>query len=224
VTLPASYVWRKGKLTLVVGLTGGIASGKSLVARIFSDLGAYIIDADRIVHNLLEPHQQTWSEVIAYFGTEILLPDQRIDRRKLGEIVFKDINKRTWLNSCLHPRVFASFSTEVKHLRESQPHAVIIFDAALLIETGYHKNMDKIIVVYTPRDQQVKRLAHRDDFTKEQAFDRIRSQMPLEDKIKYADYVIENTGTKQHTENQATAVFAELKKEAERTDCDGCLG
>jgi len=201
---------------LLVGLTGGIASGKSLVAKVFSSLGAHIIDADQIVHELLAPHQETWHEIIQYFGNTILLPNLDIDRKKLGALVFKDADKRAWLNACLHPRVFSLFSSRVKQLQEAHPDAIVIFDAALLIETGYYKNMNKIVVVYTNKERQVDRLAHRDGFSSEQALDRIQSQMPLSEKLRYADYVIKNTSSMQNAEVQASAVFASLKRDAER--------
>jgi dephospho-CoA kinase len=201
---------------LIVGLTGGIASGKSLVAKVFQDLGAHVIDADKIVHELLEPGQQAWEEVVEYFGPGIVFPDKTIDRRKLGEIVFNHAEKRTWLNQCLHPKVFAAYSSRVKHLCERAPHAIIVLDAALLIETGYHKKMDRIVVVYATQEQQMERLTSRDRFSREQALVRIRSQMPLSEKRKQADYVIENTGTREETEHQAREIFQKLKQEAER--------
>jgi len=201
---------------LIVGLTGGIASGKSIVAKVFRDLGAHIIDADRIVHALLEPGQLAWEEVIEYFGPGIVLPDKTIDRRKLGEIVFNNAEKRTWLNQCLHPKVFAAYTASVKHLSTRAPHALIVFDAALLIETGYHKKMDRIVVVYADEEQQIERLMSRDKFSRDQALARISSQMPLCEKLKHADYVIENTGTREETEQQAREVFQKLKQEAER--------
>jgi dephospho-CoA kinase len=201
---------------LIVGLTGGIASGKSIVAKVFQDLGAHVIDADKIVHELLEPGQQAWEEVIEYFGPGIVFPDKTIDRRKLGEIVFNNAEKRTWLNQCLHPKVFAAYTTCVKHLRTRAPDALIVFDAALLIETGYHKKMDRVIVVYADEEQQMERLTSRDRFNREQALARIRSQMPLSEKRKHADYVIDNTGTREETEQQAREVFQKLKREAER--------
>ena len=202
---------------LIVGLTGGVASGKSLVAKVFQDLGAHIIDADKIVHELLEPGQQAWEEVVKYFGPEIVFPDKTIDRRKLGEIVFNDAKKRAWLNQCLHPKVFAVYSARVKHLSAGALHAIIVLDAALLIETGYHKKMDRIVVVYADQEQQMERLTNRDRFSREQALVRIRSQMPLSEKRKQADYVIENTGTREETEQQAREIFQKLKQEAERT-------
>jgi len=200
----------------IVGLTGGIASGKSLVARVFKDLGAHVIDADRIVHDLLEPEQPACQEVLDHFGKDILLPNGGIDRRKLGEIVFNDPEKRTWLNSCLHPKVFNVYTTQVQHLHCRQPDAIVIFNAALLIETGYHRKMDRIVVIYADMEQQIKRLSLRDKFTREQALARIMSQMPLAEKRTQADYVIDNTGNREDTEVQAREVFQKLKQDAER--------
>ena len=199
---------------LIAGLTGGIASGKSLVARVFKDLGAQVIDADKIVHELLEPGQRAWQEVLAYFGAEIQLPDKTIDRRKLGELVFNDPAKRDWLNKCLHPKVFEAYVTRVNHLRARQPGALVLLDAALLVETGYHRKMDKVIVVYASEEDQQKRLMERDRFTAEQATARIRSQMPLAEKRQYADYVIDNQGTREETERQARELFARLNDAA----------
>ena len=200
----------------IVGLTGGIASGKSLVARVFKDLGAHVIDADRIVHDLLEPEQPACREVLDHFGKDIQLPNGGIDRRKLGEIVFNDPEKRAWLNSCLHPKVFHVYTTQVQHLQHRQPDAIVIFNAALLIETGYHRKMDRLVVIYADREQQIRRLFLRDKFTREQAVARIMSQMPLAEKRAHADYVIDNTGSREDTEIQAREVFQKLKQDAER--------
>jgi dephospho-CoA kinase len=200
---------------LIIGLTGGIASGKSLVARVLKDLGAHVIDADRIVHELLAPGQPAWKEVSSYFGEPILRPDKTIDRRKLGEIVFTDPGKRAWLNNCLHPKVFEVYTSQVKHLTTRQPDAFIVLDAALLIETGYHKKMDKVIVVYADESDQLKRLMERDRFTTEQSLARIRSQMPLSEKREHADFVVDNRGSREDTERQVREIFALLKKEAE---------
>jgi dephospho-CoA kinase len=199
---------------LFVGLTGGIASGKSVVARVFRDRGAHIIDADKIVHTLLAKGQETTREIAAFFGKDILLPDGSVDRRKLGEIVFRDTEKRSWLNACIHPRVFEAYTTQVMHLRERDPGAIIVLDAALLIETGYQKQMDRLVVVYAEEEQQVQRLMARDLFSREQALSRIRSQMPLTEKRNYADYLIDNSGTREQTERQAHEVFEKLAREA----------
>jgi dephospho-CoA kinase len=203
-----------GVIMLIVGLTGGIASGKSLVARIFKDLGAHVIDADRIVHDLLEPDQAAWREVVDHFGRDIVLADSSIDRRKLGELVFNDHEQRAWLNQCLHPKVFDVYTGLIHHLRNREPDALVIFDAALLIETGYHRKMDKLVVVYSELEQQVERLIGRDKLTPEQCQARIRSQMPLAEKRGHADYVIDNTGARENTDKQAREVFRKLKQQS----------
>ncbi len=200
----------------IVGLTGGIASGKSLVSRVFKDLGATVIDADRIVHELLEPDQEAWAEIVQHFGQGIQRTDKSIDRRKLGSLVFNDKEKRAWLNACLHPRVFSVYTTLVAHLKMRAPDALLFFDAALLIEAGYHNTLDSLIVVYAGPEQQVERLMARDGFTREEALARIASQMPLLEKKALADHVIDNSGTRENTEQQARGLFAQLKKEAER--------
>jgi dephospho-CoA kinase len=188
------------------------------VTRVLRDLGAHIIDADKIVHELLGPDQDACREVVAHFGDKIRLPDGSIDRRKLGDIIFNHPEERAWLNQCIHPRVFKAYQTQVHYLRERQPDAIVIMDAALLIETGYHKHMDRLIVVYADQKDQVTRLRERDRFTMEQAIARISSQMPLNEKRKYADYVIENTGTREETELQAQEIFKKLKTEAGRRE------
>ena len=203
---------------LLIGLTGGIASGKSLVTRVLRDLGAHVIDADRIVHDLLSNGQDVHREVAEHFGKDILLPDGTVNRRKLGEIVFNDPVQRAWLNQCIHPRVFEAYQAKVHHLRERRPEAIVVLDAALLIETGYHKKMDVVIVVSADEEHQVQRLMERDRFDREQAVTRIRSQMPLAEKRKAADHVIENTGTREETERRTREVFAKLKAEAARRE------
>jgi dephospho-CoA kinase len=202
---------------LLVGLTGGIASGKSLVAHVLRDLGAQLIDADRIVHELLQPRQGCWHAVVEHFGKDILAADGCIDRRKLGEIVFRDEEKRSWLNSCLHPKVFDVYVSQVRQMHGRPPDTIIVLDAALLIETGYHRKMDRVIVVYAEPEQQIERLMARDNFTKEQALARIHSQMPLSEKRAHADYVIDNTRSREQTIQQTRDVFQKLKQEAERS-------
>ena len=199
---------------LIVGLTGGIASGKSLVTRVLRELGAHVIDADKIVHDLLAPGEDANREVIEYFGTDIRLPDGSIDRRKLGDIVFGDPDKRAWLNHCIHPKVFDVYHAQAKHIADRDPGAIVVLDAALLIETGYHRNVDKVIVVYADRADQIKRLHERDRFTEDQALARINSQLPLEEKKHYADHVIDNRGTREETEKQVREIFEKLRKES----------
>ncbi len=202
---------------IMIGLTGGIASGKSLVARLFKDLGAHLIDADAIVHNLLGQDHPVAAEVIAHFGAGICGADQGVDRRKLGEIVFNDRAEREWLNRCLHPKVFEVYTSRVRQLRDRQPDAIVVLDAALLIETGYHKHMDCVVVVDADEEQQLERLMNRDGFAKEQALARIRSQMPLSEKRLQADYVIDNRHSREETEQQARKVFLACKGKAEKS-------
>lgn len=199
---------------LIVGLTGGIASGKSLVTRVLRDLGTHVIDADKIVHDLLSNNEDACKEVIGHFGASIRMSDGSIDRRKLGDIIFSHPEERAWLNNCIHPRVFQIYKQKVRYLGERHPDSIVVMDAALLIETGYHKYMDKLIVVYANQKDQVKRLIERDRFTLEQAMARITSQMPLAEKRTYADYVIDNTGTRESSEQQAREIFEKLRQEA----------
>ncbi|MDA8099344.1 MAG: dephospho-CoA kinase [Nitrospiraceae bacterium] len=199
---------------LLVGLTGGIASGKSLVTRVFRDLGAHIVDADKIVHELLAVGQGAYREVAARFGATVLAPDGSLDRRKIGDIVFNDPDQRAWLNACIHPRVFEAYQHQVRHIRDRDPNAVVVLDAALLIETGYHTKMDRVVVVSADEEQQLDRLMARDRFTRDQALARIRSQMPLSGKRAVANFVIDNRGTREATEHQAREVFERLRIEA----------
>lgn len=198
----------------IVGLTGGIASGKSLVARVFKAMGAHIIDADRIVHELIAPGEEAWKEIRDHFGNDILLPDGSIDRRRLGGIIFDDPKERQWLNACLHPRVFEVYLKLVRRIMDRAPESVVVFDAALLIETGFHRRMDRTVVVYAEIEQQIERLVSRDGLTREQAMKRIESQMPLNKKREYADYVIENTGSREEAEQKAREVFGMIVTEA----------
>lgn len=201
---------------LLAGLTGGIASGKSLVAAVLKGQGAHVLDADRIVHELMAPQQEAWLEVKSHFGAAMMLPDSSIDRRKLGELIFSDAQERAWLNACLHPKVFNAFTVQVQHIRARSPQAIIVFDAALLYETGYDRTLEKVIVVYATLEQQIERLAVRDAFTREQALARINCQMPLAEKRGRADYVIDNTGSREAAEYQAVEVFNKLRQDAEK--------
>ena len=199
---------------LLVGLTGGIASGKSLVTRVFRELGAHVIDADKIVHDLLSNGQEAHREVIAHFGPGIEAADGTVDRRVLGEIVFRDPVERAWLNQCIHPRVFEAYQHQLKHIAARDPDAIVVMDAALLIETGYHKRMDRIVVVFSSEQDQLRRLTERDHFSRQHAMERIRSQMPLTEKRAFAHFIIENTGTREETERQAREVYDKLRQEA----------
>jgi dephospho-CoA kinase len=201
---------------ILVGLTGGIASGKSLVAKILKDLGAYIIDADEIAHEVIQPGTPAYQEILQQFGSRILGKDSTIDRARLGQMVFGDSTKRDVLESIVHPRVFAVEETRRKEIVQQDPHAVIIFDAPLLIETRAHELMDRVIVVYADRKTQLKRLKERDHLDPEEAKRRISAQLPLSDKKLYADYVVDGTASPQEVAMQTQAIYKELKALAQQ--------
>ena len=176
---------------ILVGLTGGIESGKSTASSIFKELGAYIIDADVLAREIVEPLKPAWKDVVKNFGKGILNKDNSINRKKLAEIVFNNKKKREMLNAIVHPRVLKRAKEIEREIAKKDPEAVIIFDAALLIESGAYKKMDKNIVVYADEDVQVKRLMKRDGLTKDEAIKRIEAQMPLREKVRFADYIID---------------------------------
>lgn len=195
---------------LLVGLTGGIASGKSVVAEMFRRLGAYIIDADAIARDLVQPGAPALQRIVEAFGEEVLLPDGTLNRRLLAEWIFEDPAKRETLNAILHPRIFEEEERRQKEIVARDPHAIIIFDAALLIETRAHEVMDRVIVVYVDEKTQLARLMERDHLTREEALRRIRSQMPIREKIKYADYVLDTTQPFQWVEDEVARIYREL--------------
>jgi len=195
---------------LLVGLTGNIASGKSTVARMFTDLGAHGIDADRIVHGLLRSGTQTHVNIVRAFGAQILGPDGEIDRRKLGQIVFSDADKRLQLNALTHPDVEAALVRQISDLKQSFSHGIVIVDAALMIETGGYKMYRRLIVVTCSPELQIERIMERVGMSEADARARMRSQMPSEEKVKLADYVIDTSGTLGQTRDQVEAIYPDL--------------
>ncbi len=196
---------------LLLGLTGGIATGKSLVSKILKDLGAYIIDADKIAREVVEPYKPAWDEIIAFFGRDILNEDEAVNRKKLGVIVFNDPAKKKKLEEIVHPRVIEEENKRIEDYKRSNPEGIAVIDAALLIEAGGHKRVDKLIAVYSDRETQIKRLIKRDGLSREDAEKRINSQMPLSEKVKMADFVIDNGRGVEDTKNQVIALFNRLK-------------
>lgn len=197
---------------LRVGLTGGIATGKSTVGQMLVELGCHLIDADRITRNLFEPGQPVHAAVVQAFGNGILGPDGTINRQALGEIVFKDPQARARLNSLVHPAVIQRQKEWLENLEASDPHAIGIVDAALMIEVGTYKNYDKVIVVTCSPEEQKRRLRGRTNLSEEQIEARIRSQMPMAEKIKHADYVIVNSGDLARTRAHVERVFRQLRQ------------
>lgn len=195
-----------------VGLTGGIASGKSVVSGMLAGLGAHVVDADVLARQALEPGRDAFAEVVRRFGEGILSPDGTVDRARLADAVFSDPDKRLLLESIVHPAVFELESGIVKRAAEEEPGSVVVFDAALLIESGAHSRMDKMVVVWCSPRTQLERLMRRTGMTAYDAQLRVDAQMPLEEKLGYADYVIDNDGSLEDTLRQVKEVYAALKQ------------
>ena len=189
----------------VLGLTGGIGSGKSIVAEMFAELGATVIDADQIARDIVEPGQPALGEIVSSFGRDILLPDGRLNRAKLAGIIFGDPAARARLNAITHPRIRERMEVEVA-ARRSGP-GVLIVDIPLLFENGRQSSVEKVIVVWVDLETQRRRLTERDGLTAEAAGQRIAAQMPLDDKRARADHVIDNSGDRENTRRQVEALY-----------------
>ena len=196
---------------LVVGLTGGVASGKTTVSQILRQEGAILIDADQIARKLVQPRTPTWSELIRVFGKEILEADESINRKKLAAMVFSNHQKRRLLEEILHLQIRNEIDRRVEEIRKKDPEAVVVVDAALLVETGAYRRMDKLIVVTATEAQQIERLRKRTGAAQEEAKGIISSQMALEAKVNVADFIIRNEGTLEETSKKAKEIFQELK-------------
>ena len=195
---------------LVVGLTGGIASGKTVVSKMLRELGALIIDADETSREVVAPHKKCWGELIAYFGKDILGKDLTVDRKKLADRVFNNPEQLSKLNSLIHPEIMKSIDEKLEEIRNENPEAIVVIDAALLVETGMHKKYDKLIVVYTTVETQLKRLMTRNGISQDEAQKRINLQLPISEKAKLADFLIENEDSLKKTEEQVKKVFTTL--------------
>jgi dephospho-CoA kinase len=196
---------------LRVGLTGGIATGKSTVGAMFIELGCHLIDSDRITHQLLEPGQPVHAAVVKEFGEGILAANGLIDRHILGDIVFRDSAARRKLNSLVHPAVIQRQQEWLNEMESKDPTGIAIVDAALMIEVGTYKNYDKVIVVTCPPETQKARLRSRSGLTDEEIETRIRSQMPIEEKVKFADLVVDTAGPLAATRDQVQRIYGELR-------------
>lgn len=195
---------------LIVALTGGIATGKSVVAAVFRDLGCYVQNADKIAHQLMEPGQPAWKKIVAHFGKGTLHKDQTVDRSRLGALVFTNEKERRFLNALLHPLVMAKKKEVIRRLRKEGKYKIFISEAALTLEAGFADFYDKIVVVYCPQEMQIQRLIERDKIDRKEAMKKIKAQMSPEDKIKHADYIIDSSGSLAHTVEQTERVFRNL--------------
>ncbi|HWP44710.1 MAG TPA: dephospho-CoA kinase [Blastocatellia bacterium] len=197
---------------LKVGLTGSIAVGKSFVVSVFADLGCVTFDADKIAHQVMEPGREAYEEIVREFGRGVLAEDETIDRKKLGAIVFADAARRKRLNEIVHPRVIEEQNRLLAEVRARDPDALVIVDAALMIESGGYKRFDKLIVVFCDREKQIERLMRRNQLTREDAERRLAAQMSSDEKRRYADYEIDTSGTFDETRQQVIEVFGELER------------
>jgi dephospho-CoA kinase len=196
---------------LRVGLTGGLASGKSFVAQTLADLGCFLIEADKLGHQVMAKGAEAYTAILSEFGPAILTEESQIDRRKLGAIVFDNPDLLAKLNAIVHPAVRVRSNQVAAAFAEKDPHGISIYEAAILIETGSFRDFDRLIVASCTEEQQVERAVLRDHFTREEVLSRLRRQMPLKEKVKYADYVIDTSGTKEHTVDQTRSVYASLR-------------
>jgi len=198
-------------MSILVGLTGGMGSGKSLAASYFKELGAYIIHADLLSQQLAVPHQPAWEEIIAEFGSEYLNPDKTLNKSKLAVEVFQNNKKRNALEGILHPRVIAEEQKIYFDRQKIDPEAVVVIESALLIESQNYKNVDKVIVVQSTQELQIQRVVNRDGNSSISVKNRLKSQMPLEEKLNYADYVLYNISGRDQLKSQAHRLYSELK-------------
>lgn len=197
---------------LLAGLTGGIATGKSTVSRLFVECGARLIDADVLAREVVAPGRPALQQIVESFGREVLRPDGTLDRDRLGKAVFGDPAQLEKLNAIAHPYVAVAQEQRSREIAGKEPHAVIVYDAALLIEAGAHKRMDKIIVVTADEQTQLARLKARDHLSAEEAGRRIATQMPLAEKAKVADYVIDGTLPMEQLRAEVRRIHDDLKR------------
>jgi dephospho-CoA kinase len=195
---------------LLVGLTGGIATGKSTVNAMLAGPSVRVVDADALAREVVEPGTPALAQIVAEFGKEVLQPDGRLDRARLGEIVFPDPGKRKRLEAITHPAIRRRFERIMADLEQAGFDGLLIWDAALLVESGGTKNMDRVVIVTTDPDTQLRRLVERDGCTEDAARARIGSQMPLAIKARYGDYIIDNSGTREQTDARVREVYRSL--------------
>ena len=196
---------------ILVGLTGGVATGKSTVAKMFKRCGAVVIDADQLAHDVVKPGKPAWLEIVKTFGKAVLTPDRTLNRRELGAVVFGNRTKLRQLEQIIHPRVAREQARLTKQAARKDPHAVVIYDVPLLFEAGIDKRVDHTIVVTANRETQIARLKKRNGLSRAEALRRIRSQMPLAKKIQRADHVLNGTLSRPSLRQQVSLLLKYLR-------------
>ena len=196
---------------VIVGLTGGVGTGKSTVADFFGELGAHVIDWDELARQGARPHLKTWKAIVEYFGKGILNDDLTINRQKLADVAFSDRKKVEKLNQIVHPAVFEEDERITNEIKSRDPDALIIKDIPLLFEVTRPIPLDKIIVVSASEETQLKRLEEK-GMKREDAENRIKSQLPLDTKVRSADFVVNNDGTLEETKRQVRAIYSLVRR------------
>jgi dephospho-CoA kinase len=196
---------------MIVGLTGGIGSGKSTVAGFFAELGAYLIDWDELSRQVVEPGKKAWQAIVDHFGDQVLLDDRRLDRQRISSIVFNNEEERSALNTIVHPEVCIEDARLTKERLRTHPSELIVKDIPLLIEGSLTWMVEKVVVVHASDENRLKRLAEK-GVPREEALRRISTQLPLEEKAKSADFVIHNDGDLEETRRQVREIFTELMR------------
>jgi dephospho-CoA kinase len=199
---------------ILVGLTGGVATGKSTVAKMFKQCGAVVVDADELAHDVVKPGKPAWREIVETFGKTVLNPDRTLNRRALGAIVIGQPAKRRRLERNIHPRVAREQKRLTRQAARKNPDAVVIYDVPLLFEAGIDKRVDQTIVVTADRETQIARLKKRNGLSRAEALRRIRSQMPLAKKVHLADILIDGTLPRQDVMKTIRGAFIDILKHA----------
>ncbi len=195
---------------LIVGLTGGIGSGKSSAARAFVKLGVRLVDSDVLARTVVEPGRPALAGIRERFGDSVINGDGTLCREKLRDVVFHDAAALTALNAIVHPAVYGQMAREIEEYRKNPGDTILMLDIPLLYESGGEKIVDRVVVVWVDRETQITRLMARDGFSREAAVNRIEKQMPMDEKRRRADFVVDNTGTFQDLENRVGEVFDKL--------------
>jgi dephospho-CoA kinase len=197
---------------LLLGVTGGIATGKSTVVRLLAEKGAPVIDFDLLARKVVEPDRPAWKDIVAFFGEQVLREDRTLDRGKLSDLVFRDLEKRKKLESFTHPHIQAEFISELQAIVARDPEAIVQVDVPLLIEQNLQYLFHHTLVVYVPREVQIDRLMEREGIGREEALVRLQAQMPIDEKVGYADFVIHNEGTLEETRRQVNDLWEKLQQ------------
>ncbi|MCU0821665.1 MAG: dephospho-CoA kinase [Spirochaetes bacterium] len=195
---------------LLLGITGGIASGKSTVAKMLEELGAPLVDFDILSRIVVEPGREAWRDIVSFFGEGVLLENRHLDRKKISDMVFQDASKRKKLEGFIHPRIQMEFIRQVEDISCVNPGAIIQVAVPLLIEVNMQNLFHRVIVVYISRDRQIERLMKRDCITRQEALNILNAQMHIDEKLAHADYVIKNENSIEDTRKQVEELWQKL--------------